>query len=117
MDIDVFYSPRHLTFIAVYLTVYADSTFYYRYLEAFEVILPPYHEGGDPEDDYAESILKYQWSEEKVLQSIARSKWEVFLLGRRACWVFWIQRHHARGTQNATELDSADRQGSQYTDE
>ena len=67
MDIDVFYSPRHLTFIAVYLTSYADSTFYYRYLNAPQAILPPYHKGGDPDDDYVENILKYEWSKEKVL--------------------------------------------------
>ena len=67
MDIDVFYSPRHLTFIAVYLTIYADSTFYYRYLKAPEAILPPYHAGGDPSDDYVESLLKYDWSDEEVL--------------------------------------------------
>ena len=71
MDIDVFYSPRHLTFIAVYLTIYADSTFYYRYLEADDAILPPYAPGGDKDNDHVENILKYTWSNEQVLYKAA----------------------------------------------
>lgn len=71
MDIDVFYSPRHLTFIAVYLTIYADSTFYYRYLEANQAIIPPYAPGGDKSSDFVENILKYTWSKEQVLYKAA----------------------------------------------
>lgn len=71
MDIDVFYSPRHLTFIAVYLTIYADSTFYYRYLDADQAILPPYSPGGDKSSDYVENILKYTWSDQQVLYKAA----------------------------------------------
>ena len=71
MDIDVFYSPRHLTFIAVYLTIYADSTFYYRYLEADQAILPPYAPGGDKSSDHVENILKYKWSDQQVLYKAA----------------------------------------------
>ena len=71
MDIDVFYSPRHLTFIAVYLTIYADSTFYYRYLEADQAIIPPYAPGGDKSSDFVENILKYTWSKEQVLYKAA----------------------------------------------
>ncbi|KAL8675748.1 MAG: hypothetical protein Q9186_007636 [Xanthomendoza sp. 1 TL-2023] len=67
MDIDVFYSPRHKTFIAVYLTVYADSTFYYRYLKADQPIIPCYAPGGDKNSDYVESLLKYDWSDQQVL--------------------------------------------------
>ncbi|KAI4175150.1 MAG: hypothetical protein LQ343_001911 [Gyalolechia ehrenbergii] len=67
MDIDVFYSPRHLTFIAVYLTIYADSTFYYRYLKADHAIMPGYGPGGDQNSDCVESLLKYEWSDEQVL--------------------------------------------------
>jgi len=67
MDIDVFYSPRHLTFIIVYLSVYADSTFYYRYLVADQGILPPFAPGADKNSDYVEKILKYSWSEQEVL--------------------------------------------------
>lgn len=67
MDIDIFYSPRHLTFIIVYLSIYADSTFYYRYLEADQGILPPFAPGADKHSDYVENILKYSWSEQKVL--------------------------------------------------
>jgi len=71
MDIDVFYSPRHLTFIIVYLTTYADSTFYYRYLEADQGILPHFVPGGDKSPDYIENILKYKWSDQKVLYKAA----------------------------------------------
>ncbi|KAL8948203.1 MAG: hypothetical protein Q9222_005594 [Ikaeria aurantiellina] len=67
MDIDVFYSPRHMTFIAVYLTIYADSTFYYRYLKADRAIMPCYAPGGDRNADYVESLLHYGWSDEQVL--------------------------------------------------
>lgn len=67
MDVDLFYSPRHLTFIIVYMTAYADSTFYYRYLEASKAILPPSAPGGDQSSDYVENLTKYQWSAEKVL--------------------------------------------------
>ncbi|KAL8782066.1 MAG: hypothetical protein Q9213_005738 [Squamulea squamosa] len=67
MDIDVFYSPRHKTFIAVYLTIYADSTFYYRYLQADQPIIPCYAPGGDKNSDYVENLLKYKWSNEQVL--------------------------------------------------
>ncbi|KAL6713663.1 hypothetical protein ACLMJK_009128 [Lecanora helva] len=71
MDVNVFYSPRHLTFIIVYLTIYADSTFYYRYLEADQGILPPFAPGGDSSSDYVENILKYKWSEQQVLYKAA----------------------------------------------
>ena len=67
MDVDVFYSPRYLTFIIVYMTIYAGSTFYYRYLEADQAILPPFASGGDSSSDYVENILKYSWSEEQLL--------------------------------------------------
>ncbi len=67
MNVDIFYSPRHLTFIAVYLTVYADSTFYFRYLLTDSAILPPYAPGGDKSEDYVENIYKHTWSEEKIL--------------------------------------------------
>ena len=67
MDVDVFYSPRHLTFIIVYMTVYADNTFYYRYLQADQGILTPFAPGGDSSSDYVENILKYSWSEQELL--------------------------------------------------
>ncbi|MCJ1319028.1 hypothetical protein MMC15_004360 [Xylographa vitiligo] len=67
MDVDVFYSPRHLTFIIVYMTIYADSTFYYRYLQADQAILPPFAPGGNPSEDYVANILQYNWSEEYTL--------------------------------------------------
>ena len=67
MDVDVFYSPRHLTFIVVYMTIYADSTFYYRYLLADQAILPGFAPGGDSSSDYVANILQYDWSDEMVL--------------------------------------------------
>jgi hypothetical protein len=65
---DIFYSPYHLTFIFVYLTIYADSTFYYQYLMADEPILPPTAPGaGSSSSDYVEALLKYPWSESQIL--------------------------------------------------
>ena len=66
MDVNLFYSPRHLTFIMVYLTVYADNTFYFRYLKADHAILPSFAPGAD-QTDYVENILKYPWSDRRVL--------------------------------------------------
>lgn len=72
MDVDVFYSPRHLTFIIVYMTVYADSTFYYRYLKADQGILPSFAPGAKDSSDYVENIFKYEWSDEQVLYKAAQ---------------------------------------------
>jgi hypothetical protein len=68
MDLDVFYSPYHGTFIMVYLTPDADNTFYFRYLESKKAIIPPYAGGTG---DYVENILKNQWSSEQVLYKAA----------------------------------------------
>ena len=70
MDIDFFYSPRHSTFIMVYLNCYGDNTFYYRYLNSSSAILPPYA-GGNPNADYVENIVKYPWSDEQALYKAA----------------------------------------------
>lgn len=67
MDVDVFYSPRHLTFIIVYLNSNADNTFYFRYLKADHAILPPGAAGGDVSADYVEALVAYPWSIEQVL--------------------------------------------------
>ena len=67
MDVDVFYSPRHLTFIIVYLNTYVDNTFYFRYLEADHAILPPSVAGTDPSTDYVEALVAYPWSAEQAL--------------------------------------------------
>ena len=67
MDIDIFYSPHHATFIAVYLTCDADNTFYYRYLKAPSAIVPPYASGGDANTDYGENLVQHPWSEQHVL--------------------------------------------------
>lgn len=61
----MFYSPRHLTFIFVYLTPYGDSTFYYRYLIVPSPIIPSYAGGGD--SDIVENITKFAWSKEHIL--------------------------------------------------
>lgn len=71
MDLDIFYSPYHLTFIMVYLSVYCDSTFYYRYLLAPSAIYPPFHPSSTSSSpnntDYVESIVHHPWSDEQVL--------------------------------------------------
>lgn len=67
MDVDVFYSPRHLTFIMVYLNGNVDNTFYFRYLKADHAILPPGATGGDPSADYVEALVAHPWSEAQVL--------------------------------------------------
>lgn len=71
MDFDLFYSPRHKTFIMVYLTLHADNTFYYRYLQPSDPITPPYadanHNSPSSDYNYVEEILKHPWSEEQVL--------------------------------------------------
>lgn len=72
MDSNLIYSPRHLTFIIVYITAYADSTFYYRYLKSDKPILPGFAPGGVRGSDYVENVLKYEWSEEKVLYKAAQ---------------------------------------------
>ncbi len=63
MDGDLFYSPTHLTFIFIYLTPYADSTFFFRYLKADRAIRP----STDGSYDFAEDLVKYEWSEEQML--------------------------------------------------
>ena len=67
MDVDLFYSPRHLTFIAVYLTAYADSTFRYRYLKADSAVIPSYAPGGNKSADAVEEMVQHEWSEERLL--------------------------------------------------
>ena len=67
MDVDIFYSPRHLTFIAVYLTAYADSAFYFRYLKADSAVIPSYAPGGDESADAVEKMLQHEWSDEQLL--------------------------------------------------
>lgn len=68
MDGDLIYSPAHLTFIFVYLSPYVDSTFYFRYLLADEAIRPA--PDGHPMNDFAEKLVRYGWSEERVLYKV-----------------------------------------------
>jgi hypothetical protein len=69
MDIDVFYSPHHATFIMVYLTCDADNTFYYRYLQSDHAIAHPCPTSSSTsnESDCVENITKYPWSEPQIL--------------------------------------------------
>ncbi|KAI9886856.1 MAG: hypothetical protein M1823_001355 [Watsoniomyces obsoletus] len=63
MDGDLIYSPIHLTFIFIYLTPWADSIFFYRYLKSDKAIRP----STDGSYDFAENLVKYEWSEEQML--------------------------------------------------
>jgi hypothetical protein len=58
--VDIVYSPRHLTFIAVYMNAYTDNTFYAKYLNAPKPILPQWA-GGD-EADIVQFVTQYPWS-------------------------------------------------------
>ncbi|KAI9813929.1 MAG: hypothetical protein M1826_002362 [Phylliscum demangeonii] len=60
-DGDLIYSAVHRTFIFVYLSGYADSTFYYRYLQADEAIRP------SALADFGEKLVQHAWSREQVL--------------------------------------------------
>jgi hypothetical protein len=65
MDLNVIYSTYHHTFILVYLAAEADST-YCRYLRTGS-----YQQYIGGAGDYAESIVKNEWSDEETpLQGI-----------------------------------------------
>lgn len=72
MDFDLFYSPRHLTFIMVYMTIYVDNTFYYRFLNSSFPIIPPYGPGSDKSSDFVENIVRQPWSPEQVLYRVPK---------------------------------------------
>ena len=72
MDLDIFYSPHHRTFIMIYLTRWADNTFYYRYLQSPTPIIPAWSTNNTTPttpatEDVVEKILQHPWSDEKVL--------------------------------------------------
>ena len=73
MDLDIFYSPRHQTFVMVYLTRYADNIFYYRYLKSPFPLVPQYNATSSSvsNPDLVENIVKYPWSEERLLLRVA----------------------------------------------
>ena len=73
MDLEIFYSPRHLTFIIVYMTKYADNKFFFRYLKADQGILPSFAPGAKSDADYVENILKYEWSEQQEVYTAPKS--------------------------------------------
>ena len=66
MDVDIFYSPRHLTFMAVYMTTWVDNTFYYQYLQTSSAIRPSFA-GGAVGSDYVENLVQAQWSQQQIL--------------------------------------------------
>ena len=72
MNMDLFYSPAHKTFIMIYLTSVADNTFYYRYLVGKDnstlAIIPPYQEGGD--EHYIENLFTNKWSDQQILFTV-----------------------------------------------
>lgn len=63
--VDVFYSPKHATFIMVYQSYYADNAFYWRYLKANHAIVPRWLGGTD--DDFVTNLWKSPWSTQTLL--------------------------------------------------
>ena len=70
-DVELLYSPRHRTFLFVYMSVYADNTFYYRYLDADRAIRPAHANSDSDGTDFVENVLSYSWSEPQVLYKAA----------------------------------------------
>lgn len=66
--VDIFYSPRHLTFIMVFQNVYCDNNIYWRWLRASKPILPTY--AGGSWDDMVEAITMYSWGPSAVLMAL-----------------------------------------------
>lgn len=66
--VDIFYSPRHLTFIMIFQNVYCDNNIYWRYLKPSAPILPTY--AGGTQDDIVEWITKSSWGPTSVLLSL-----------------------------------------------
>lgn len=71
--VDVFYSPRHLTFVMVYQDTFADDKFYWQYLQAPVPIIPEYA-GGAYLTDYVEEVTQHSWSAPQVLYQAAPGK-------------------------------------------
>lgn len=74
MGVDLFYSPYHLCFILIYLTPWADNTFYYRYLSTEHPIVPTYapsasHNNAPEYADVVEQLVVFgnEWSNQTVL--------------------------------------------------
>ena len=65
---DIFYSPRHLTFIMVFMDVYIDNKIYWQYLKATKPIIPTYAGGDD--DDIAQYLTQYSWSGWTLLMNL-----------------------------------------------
>lgn len=63
---DIFYSPKHQTFIMVWEDNYIDNKFLWSYLQAPEPLVPVY-DG----TDFVENIIKYSWSPAQTLYQAA----------------------------------------------
>lgn len=60
--LDIFWSPKHSTFMMVYQTYYADNNFYWRYLQLpAGVSIKPIWAGGS-QQDFVQAIYTYPWS-------------------------------------------------------
>lgn len=59
---DIFYSPRHQTFIMIWEDDYIDNKFLWSYLEADQPLVPAY-DG----TDFVENILNYSWAPTQTL--------------------------------------------------
>lgn len=66
--VDIFYSPRHLTFIMVFQNIYCDNNIYMRYLRPAKPILPTY--AGGSQDDIASLLTTSSWGPTIVLLSL-----------------------------------------------
>lgn len=64
-NLDLLYSPRHLSWVLVYETPYADNRFYYQVLKATEPILPSY--AGGNYDDIVTAVYEFPWSDPILL--------------------------------------------------
>lgn len=77
--LDVFYSPRHQTFIMVFMSNYADNALHWRYLLADHGIVPGYQGGVDA--DYVANIYKYAWSTPQLLLDTPVPSGELYTYG------------------------------------
>lgn len=64
----MFYSPRHLTFIMVFMDIYVDNKIYWSYLKATKPIVPTY--AGGSMSDIGQYITQYSWSSWILLMNL-----------------------------------------------
>lgn len=63
--VDIFWSPKHSTFMLVYQSFYADNDFFWRYLQAPPGLMPVW--AGGNKTDFVEAIVTYPWSSDRLL--------------------------------------------------